>query len=152
MQSDYQACLEAQGLAVPMAREGCPYGNSLSKGEVMTFTVIDDGTLDTVLECDECGEMLRYSIQDFDEKENPEERVEYFMERAVAEHECPDPPEQHTPEDESVTGMYVLVTPVTNRIVIDPNIIGFSEFIESVIEARAVAEPYGFKVCRVEEV
>lgn len=58
--------------------------------EEPTFSLIDDGTMDTVLMCDVCGEVLRFNP----EPENPEEdfeeggRVEIAFDMAFEDHEC----------------------------------------------------------------
>jgi hypothetical protein len=48
------------------------------------FRLIDDGTLDTVLECSECGDTLRFDSGSLD----PDNRVGEAHEIALAEHEC----------------------------------------------------------------
>jgi len=60
----------------------------------MTFTLEDDGTLDTVLTCDECGAELRYASgawdhdDECDDPDNCDCRIEIAVEDAEATHEC----------------------------------------------------------------
>ena len=51
-----------------------------------TFTLVDDGTIDTVLSCDECGRELRFFMEGFEEGE----RVASALEMAVEDHDCED--------------------------------------------------------------
>ena len=65
---------------------------------MVTFTLIDDGTLDTVLECDECGTSLHYNpdpqLDDHEANcgdgcECQDERIEQALVDAKEIHECP---------------------------------------------------------------
>lgn len=51
------------------------------------FILVDDGTLDTVLQCRECGEQLRFT---YDREEDFEEWMEWCFTEAEEQHECPD--------------------------------------------------------------
>ena len=57
----------------------------------------DDGTMDTVLVCDNCGEEFRYNFQnaDIDESDDPEADYDAFVEESIAdassEHDCETP-------------------------------------------------------------
>ena len=53
----------------------------------LAFNLIDDGTLDTVLECVECGERLRFNYGDI-EFDTDEARLEFVVEEARDVHEC----------------------------------------------------------------
>ena len=60
----------------------------------MSFYLVDDGTMDTVVECNHCGEQARYNYDggDVSEDEGPHSYdafVEWAEEDAEAEHECP---------------------------------------------------------------
>lgn len=58
----------------------------LPRGIVLTeaaFTLVDDGTIDTVLECDDCGEQLRYTTVGFGKN-----RIDYAMALANNDHDC----------------------------------------------------------------
>ena len=55
----------------------------------------DDGTMDTVLRCTECGEEMRYTFEPHEPEEGgtPEDRqyeefIEWAIEDAESEHEC----------------------------------------------------------------
>lgn len=56
------------------------------------ITLIDDGTMDTVLRCSECGEEMRYNFQpdpDIDDDGDAyDDFVEWAIEDATADHEC----------------------------------------------------------------
>lgn len=51
------------------------------------FTLIDDGTLDTVLVCNVCGHELRYAGNDND-AESREQWIDYCFVDAVETHDC----------------------------------------------------------------
>jgi transcription elongation factor Elf1 len=60
-----------------------------------TFTLVDDGSLDTVLVCDECGAALRFTYAAWDDDDAAldddaayESFVDWCFEEAVNEHEC----------------------------------------------------------------
>lgn len=58
----------------------------------MNIVLTDDGTLDTVLRCTECGEEFRFNYQSDDTAEDGESYDEYVQDRIdeiEAEHECP---------------------------------------------------------------
>lgn len=52
------------------------------------FELTDDGTLDTVLLCNQCGEQLRYTFGGVDEDGPYEAFVEWCKEDAEEVHEC----------------------------------------------------------------
>ena len=54
---------------------------------VPTFHLSDDGTLDTVVTCDRCGQDERYTFQG-DGDETYDEYVTYALEDAAIDHEC----------------------------------------------------------------
>ncbi len=53
--------------------------------------LIDDGRLDTVLECSECGEEFRYNYVHYlgDEYDNYDRWVDQIIKDETQEHECP---------------------------------------------------------------
>ena len=53
------------------------------------FKLSDDGTLDTVVTCEDCGEEVRYNFSD-DTRDSMtyEEFVEWCLEDAAEDHEC----------------------------------------------------------------
>lgn len=51
----------------------------------MSFELVDDGTLDTVVECEVCGFQARFS--DFD-SDNRDEFIEWCKKDAEENHEC----------------------------------------------------------------
>jgi len=51
------------------------------------FTLSDDGTMDTVVTCSECGQDERYTFQG-DGDETYDEYVTYALEDAAIDHEC----------------------------------------------------------------
>jgi hypothetical protein len=58
----------------------------------MALTLIDDGTLDTVFRCDDCGGEMRYSAEwrasyQSEDPDNPEEDFEAMIEDALVDHE-----------------------------------------------------------------
>ena len=59
-----------------------------------TFSVVDDGTMDTVLQCNDCQQSLRYNFQgmdifdDMDERDPYEAFVEWCMDEAARTHDC----------------------------------------------------------------
>ena len=63
----------------------------------MAIELTDDGTLDTVLRCSDCGEELRYNFaasSEFAEDNQSDEVaydafVDWAIEDAESEHECP---------------------------------------------------------------
>ena len=48
------------------------------------FQLVDDGTLDTVVRCMDCGDEERYSI----EADDNESRIEAALFMAAKDHEC----------------------------------------------------------------
>ncbi|KKL66027.1 hypothetical protein LCGC14_2149070 [marine sediment metagenome] len=63
----------------------------------MTFTLDDDGTLDTIVTCDECGAQHRYNpdppLDDHDTNcgdscECSDARIEWALQDAEETHEC----------------------------------------------------------------
>lgn len=68
------------------------YGTALGELAMQDYTLIDDGTLDTVLECNICGETIRCQpeipLGYADEDEANAERIIIAMDIA-AEHDCP---------------------------------------------------------------
>lgn len=82
----------------------------------MAIVLTDDGTLDTVLRCEECGEEFRYNYSaiehDPDDTRSDEEAYDDFVkdciEDAEAEHECgaedEDDEPSHPDEDDITTG------------------------------------------------
>jgi len=54
------------------------------------FTLIDDGTLDTVVRCDSCGEEMRYNYsEDFNfEEYDYDQFLSWALETAAEDHEC----------------------------------------------------------------
>ncbi len=60
----------------------------------MIFTLIDDGTLDTVLECSGCGREERFTFAGFndgmgaDAPYTYDEFVSWAQEQAASDHEC----------------------------------------------------------------
>ena len=53
-----------------------------------TFTLIDDGTLDTVIMCDDCGEQLRFAEVDRDSDGGITRDGWLWLEDAFGDHEC----------------------------------------------------------------
>lgn len=51
----------------------------------------DDGTLDTVFRCTECGEEMRYTFAAGDEEDTCEEFVEWALLDCAETHECTAP-------------------------------------------------------------
>ena len=49
------------------------------------FQLVDDGTLDTVVRCMNCGDEERFNIEGFDDDDS---RVEAALELAREDHEC----------------------------------------------------------------
>ena len=71
----------------------------------MAITLTDDGTLDTVLRCSECGEELRYNFANDNGPELADEHaqaydewLQFIIEDATADHECE--PATRTLEDD----------------------------------------------------
>lgn len=68
----------------------------------MAFFLGDDGTMDTVIVCGECGEEIRYnyasSADDFDadDRRSDQQRYDDFVDECIADaedsHECEDTP------------------------------------------------------------
>ena len=59
----------------------------------MPINLGDDGSLDTVLVCDECGAEMRYNYDDTDHSGNPdayEEFVDWAIADASDQHSCQD--------------------------------------------------------------
>ena len=65
----------------------------------MAIELIDDGTLDTVLRCSECGEEMRYNFDPMDDTSDAPDPdsgevdayyafVDWAMEDAESEHRC----------------------------------------------------------------
>jgi hypothetical protein len=57
----------------------------------MPIKLGDDGSLDTVLVCDECGAEMRYNYDDTDHSGNPdayEEFVDWAIADASDQHSC----------------------------------------------------------------
>lgn len=62
----------------------------------MAIELTDDGTMDTVLRCDECGEEFRFTYQPGPEEEDTDQTdeeaydayIESCIEEIEAEHEC----------------------------------------------------------------
>lgn len=52
-----------------------------------SFTLMDDGTMDTVIRCDECGEEYRYNY-DGDEDQTYQQFIQWAMTDMDEEHEC----------------------------------------------------------------
>ena len=72
-----------------------------------TFTLGDDGTLDTVIVCDQCGEKFRFNYSnddpdniDMTDEESYDAFVEQCLEDAADVHNCDTPLE---PDDEDIT-------------------------------------------------
>ena len=59
----------------------------------MAHVLTDDGTLDTVVECDMCGEQSRYNFQNSEGFPEGEQGYAEFVKHALIdadrEHECP---------------------------------------------------------------
>jgi hypothetical protein len=59
-----------------------------------SFTLVDDGTLDTILECDNCGALLRFTYAGWvDDDDEVDDEVTYrnfvyWCLDEAAEHEC----------------------------------------------------------------
>lgn len=53
-----------------------------------TFTLVDDGTLDTVIKCDNCSQEIRFTGGEVDLNMRHDEWVDYCMAMAKEEHEC----------------------------------------------------------------
>ncbi len=57
-----------------------------------TFSLADDGTMDTVISCDDCGAELRYNFDPGPDEADGEEAYDAFVawciEDAESEHEC----------------------------------------------------------------
>ena len=72
------------------------FGMSGSKKGHAMIRLSDDGTMDTVLKCDECGEEMRYNFDTHNEDCTDEsgacgcydEFVDWAIEDAEYEHEC----------------------------------------------------------------
>ena len=47
--------------------------------------IVDDGTLDTVVHCDDCGQELRFNIEGFDDHDT---RIADALYMAKEDHEC----------------------------------------------------------------
>lgn len=55
----------------------------------MTFTLLDDGTLDTVVRCDRCGREERYSdSSDYRDSHGFLDEDRFFEEVVAEDHEC----------------------------------------------------------------
>lgn len=60
----------------------------------MAIELSDDGTMDTVLRCSECGEVMRYNYDGADDEQNGRDGYDYarFVEWAIEDatdaHEC----------------------------------------------------------------
>lgn len=56
----------------------------------MTFYLVDDGTMDTVVQCSECGECERFNFGsgDYDDDYTYDEFVEDCIDNAQETHEC----------------------------------------------------------------
>ena len=52
------------------------------------FKLVDDGTLDTVLECRICGGVERFSPEDFEGIEDEDNRIDVAMDDAAIVHMC----------------------------------------------------------------
>ena len=59
------------------------------------FYLVDDGTLDTVVECEECAAQLRYSFESWDEgalddddADDYDAFIDWCLEDASNDHEC----------------------------------------------------------------
>lgn len=71
-----------------------------------TLTLLDDGTLDTVFQCDLCGETLRYADISRDEYGDIEEREREAIEEDHAD-ECEEyDDEREEPEPDDVPTWY----------------------------------------------
>jgi transcription elongation factor Elf1 len=74
----------------------------------MAIELTDDGTMDTVLRCSECGEEFRYNFDPGPDEEDGEDAynafVDWAIEDAESEHECPaDDPESQGPQEDDIT-------------------------------------------------
>ena len=57
----------------------------------MAIELTDDGTLDTVLRCSECGEDMRYTYMPDSDDDSYDAFVDWAIEDAESEHECSKP-------------------------------------------------------------
>lgn len=77
----------------------------------MPIELTDDGTMDTVLRCSECGKEMRYNYdgepaggESEDSGDGYAAFIEWAIEDATADHECPaDDPELAGPQDSDIT-------------------------------------------------
>ena len=127
----------------------------------MGFKVMDDGTLDTVLQCEECGEELRFpETSDIPE----EDRIPYCLDLATETHECEaeeaEEAEEAQEEDETpspgpvlteVVGKLILINPEGIPLVA-PHIVGIFPLFDDLVEAERVGAPYHARIYRLEEV
>lgn len=120
----------------------------------MGFRLVDDGTLDTVLQCEDCGEELRFNPpEDIGESD----RIPYCLDLATSTHECEEEATEEveqpaqTPGSESVAGKYILIDP-NGLPIINPYIVGLSPLFEDLCEAEQTAIPYRAKVYMLSEV
>ena len=68
-------------------------GDGLCDKEEIMFKLSDDGTLDTVVTCEDCGEEVRYTYMPEDlpigqPVETYEEFIEWCLKDAAEDHEC----------------------------------------------------------------
>ncbi len=62
------------------------------------FDLLDDGTMDTVIQCKHCGEVMRFNPEMPDPEECPDwDRIDDALEMADSDHECP-PDEARLPD------------------------------------------------------
>lgn len=62
----------------------------------MDFRLVDDGTLDTVLECEECGGQERFTFAAYDGPFDYDQFVEWARGEAEQYHECTPPMGENT--------------------------------------------------------
>lgn len=100
----------------------------------MAIELTDDGTLDTVLRCSECGEEMRYNyanscaddasdVGSRDDEKSYDEFIEECIEDATAMHECAaDDDEPREPGEDDITTTDHLKFYQSGRLVIDADI------------------------------
>ena len=120
----------------------------------MGFKLVDDGTLDTVLQCEDCGEELRFNPTD---DIGEDDRIPFCLDLATSTHECEAEESQEAGEEPepststSQAGKYILIDP-NNLPIINPYIVGLSPLFDDLVEAERTAIPYRAKVYMLAEV
>lgn len=123
----------------------------------MGFKLVDEGTLETVVECEDCGERLRYTIEDIypdpgdlTEEEMDANRIPTAMELAREEHECGAGTDEATAVG-SHANRYIIINP-DGRPIVDPAIVGIDPLFDDLTEAESIAAKYLGKVYMLESI